>query len=87
MYAKQLLLLLYMKLPCLLASRLSPPINTTDLLSTNRNDISLVALGIRVGADSRFGRIPDIEIIRPVIQYCRMLGLSLLKLAGRLSDN
>ena len=32
-YAKQLLLLLYMKLPRLLATRLSPP------LSTNRNNI------------------------------------------------
>ena len=35
-YAKQLLLLLYMKLPRLLATRLSPP------LSTNRNNILFI---------------------------------------------
>ncbi len=34
------------------------------------------------------GRIPDIEIIRPVIQYCRILfSLILLKLSGRITDN
>ena len=41
----------------------------------------------RVGPDIWFGRIPDIEIIRPVIQYCRIFSLALLKLSGRISDN
>ncbi len=40
---------------------------------------------IRVGPDIQFGRISDIEISRPVIQYCRILNL--LKLSGRISDN
>ncbi len=33
------------------------------------------------------GRIPDIEIIRLDIHYCRIFSLTLLKLSGRISDN
>ncbi len=42
---------------------------------------------IIVGLGRISGRIPDIEIIRPVIQYCRIFRLTLLKLSGRISDN
>ena len=49
------------------------------------------ALLTRVGPDNRFcrisGRIPDIEIFRPDIQYCRIFSHTLLKLSGWLSDN
>ncbi len=46
-------------------------------------------LVFRVGPDTQFGRIPDIEINRPVIQYCRVLlfSLTLLKLSGGISNN
>ena len=52
--------------------------------------LSLV-IYIRVGLDIRFGRIfgriPDIELIRPNIQYSRIFSHTLLKLSGRLTDN
>ena len=50
-----------------------------------------LSISTKFGSDIRFGRIsgriPNIEIIRPVIHYCWIFSLTLLKLSGRISDN
>ncbi len=42
---------------------------------------------IKVRSGRISGRLSDIEIIRPDIQYCRIFSLTLLKLSGWISSN